>query len=1063
MNTNHRLLLKKQLRQATPETPRKRRKKHQDLSPEPIGTKHEALESSSDSDDLEDVDLSAAENSNTDARESSETPAAGDNDASDEFEDLEDVDLEEIFTTLHVPLPATDGNETLTFSLEQEEETPKGKGRRKFVPVSKEERARRRLIHKLCLEAMLAHGVVRNKWCNDKEVQANMRQTVPAGIRELLKSANDDVLDYVKARRFVESIKKLLLFYQKKFRTTSQGIVRKNWDDLLKPQELTDGKVSLVRFRRLTKNFRGSRDVGAQGFVALLRSLGITARLVFSIQTPDYRSIVPVGDKETDEKPKQGTPKPASEFDPVFIPSLKQEFLSDARKSTPEFSRKGRKFPFPKLKFPIFWIEVWNKYSRKWLSVDPLVLNLVDVLPKRRKSKFEPPASDATCQMWYVIAYDANGNVKDVTRRYNQYYNAKTVKKRIEFNSDEDEHWYMRLIRSARPENLKPSEADIVETKEFYDRDVCEGIPGNMADFKNHPVYALELQLRQDEVIYPKDDTSKCGLFRPHNKNTVLQVYKRSHVFRLRTAKAWYMRGRVLKIGVQPLRTKEASKFSLDDEDEGDGLERLYAEFQTEMYKAPPIVDGTITKNAYGNLEIYTPTMMPDNGYLARVSQIVTMKMLERAARVLQVDYAKAIVAFDFGAQKSKRTPTAREGGIVVDKQFKEAILAVLEQLEEMEEEEKRMQVELNALRSWKFFLTKLKIMKRLDKQHGKLEDEKEKARDENDIEEDEEEGYFSVASDDDSVNSGEEDYMPKKRRRFLEEEDEFEEGGFMLDGNGPIMENGPDQEEIGEEDANEGGILSEGGGFMKEETAEANEPGEDFGEDFGDGGFFPEGGEFLPEEGGFVTEGGIISGNDFAPVKAENLTEDGLSTGDLANVAESESKAILGSDTENDAKPQSDKPSVDLDLLHRAILPKIAKSGKSDHTHTKTVKDELGDSEGSPEIVLSVSNSEKTTEFPKKSNQFAQSLQGPADAGSGRFAMANPFPHSTIASPEAELSAEFIVIESDSGSDHGKREKTRNDSLSSVESVVSISDDSEISRIEKEEEELGLEYSDSE
>ena len=110
------------------------------------------------------------------------------------------------------------------------------------------------------------------------------------------------------------------------------------------------------------------------------------------------------------------------------------------------------------------------------------------------------------------MAFDKFGRVRDVTRRYSYNYNAKTIRKRIEFRSSEDKSWYLKVLRCCdfkKTQNV----ADIYEQKEFYDRDLAEGMPNNIQAFKNHPLYALESQLRQDEIIFPKDDTSKCGTF----------------------------------------------------------------------------------------------------------------------------------------------------------------------------------------------------------------------------------------------------------------------------------------------------------------------------------------------------------------------------------------------------------------------------------------------------------------------------------------------------------------------------------------------------------------------
>lgn len=1113
MNRNHTLLLKKQLRQKQTAAPRRKRRRpnaETDIKQEHVSKVME--ESSDSSDDLEDVDLSGSEVAGTDnanketgdgaRKKIDDANQADDSEGSDEFEDLEDVDLDKLFAEKDQLSNA----ETLTINInraEDVEETGKGKNRRKFVPVSKEERKRRKLIHQLYLEAMVAHGIVRNQWCNDKELNGELKKIVPLEIVELLNLLHMDVLDYVKSRRFIEGIRKALAFYNKKFRVTSQGLVRKDWDTLLIPQERTDGRVSLTRFRRLVKAFRGSRDIGAQGFVALLRSLGVNARLVFSLQPPDYRSIVPVGDKQEQKKDVESKSAP-SEFDPVFIPSLKQGFLINSKEESKVATHSRQKFTFPSSKFPLFWIEVWNKYAKKWITVDPIVLNVVEVMPMRRKCKFEAPANDSSSQTWYVIAYDSHGNVRDVTRRYVQYYNAKTVKKRIEFASDEDENWYQRLINAARRKSTASTQADILETKEFYDRDVCEGVPNNMADFKNHPVYALESQLRQDEVIYPKNESSKCGSFRPMNKNTTMTVYKRSHVYKLRTAKAWYMRGRVLKVGVQPLRTKTLNRNSFDDADDDEGIERLYAEFQTEMYRAPPIVDGKITKNAYGNLEIYTPTMMPDNGYLARVSKNVSMKLLEKAARdILKVDYAKAIVAFDFGGTKNKRTPTAREGGIVIDKQYQEAMGLVLEKLEEMEEEEKRRQVELNALRSWKFFMKKLEIMNRLDKHHGRLDDENEdtemvdETKRESEEDEDEEDGYFSVASDDSSSGS-EENYMPKIRRHFVASDDE---GGFVVEDN-------------------EGGFVSENrnidnGGFHQSEGGFVNDSGFMLSE----GGFEPNDGEeeggVLPDEGGFLLDEYESEEGRFMTENHEIISEEGTyQNGEPDNVFTANAKAGTNSfsqpglrlpkeellsdqsieqsksrsqesvstshqsdpaletlsDFKADSKPGSGPDPVIEQVDYTPESDSDRMSNRSDRSHLDIKSALLTPVEQifSPALPSAYSASGNILKFAKVTERGPVALSklplttAIEENHTGHFGHAHKSDQDANVDTSSEAEKLIEVNSQSSSPEQCERAESEHNDSDSDFSIVEVSDDSELCRIEKEERELGLEYSDS-
>ncbi|RKP29294.1 hypothetical protein METBISCDRAFT_28336, partial [Metschnikowia bicuspidata] len=527
------------------------------------------------SDELEDVELEETSPKRATELCTSKTKVPVEdyvnNDDFDDFDDLEDVDLDQMFDTKESTPGNSEDTLTITLRVPEEAENTKRKRKRAFTPISKEERVNRKLMHKLLLMSLMAHGAVRNRWCSDKKLMEMLRGTFPRQVVLMFHQDSESTLDYVKARKFIDGLRTVMLVFAKRFKVTFSGLARPDWRPLDFNDvagQATERAISLGRFRRLVRAFQGSQDIQAQGLVALLRAIEVDARLVFSVQVPDYKSLrTAVEEAPNVGKEKKVEPsKLASEFDPVFIPNGRLEVLSGIRANSSADSSKVNR-ALSTSKFPVFWVEVWNKYSKNWITVDPAVFKVVEVQPMRRKGKFEAPMADESHQTWYVLAYDRRGVVRDVTRRYTQYYNAKTVKKRIGFDSDDEQHWYEQALRAISRKNAAVTEAEAYEMKEFRDRHVCERIPNNIVDFKNHPGSA-----------------------------------------------------------------------DLDEE------VRLYAEFQTELFRPPPIVDGKIEKNVYGNVEIFTPTMMPENGYLARVSPTVTMKMFERAAKhVLKIDYAKAI------------------------------------------------------------------------------------------------------------------------------------------------------------------------------------------------------------------------------------------------------------------------------------------------------------------------------------------------------------------------------------------------------------------------------------
>lgn len=1086
LDPNYKALLRQSLPKSNSTEPqRKRRRK---AAPDPVKIEdkdNESLLGGSDSSDMEfeDVEIEEAQNQGikedlieppdaSNSREASKTPqlnASDDSDNSDDFEDLEDVDIDSMFQAQENP------EENLTFTITETKEDSTKSKRKRVTVISKQERQRRKVVHELYLMTMIAHGAIRNRWCNDKTLQNLLLETLPRGISSHF-DPDPTFIDYVKQRHFIEGLQKLVKHWR--FRVMAQGLVRKDWGELLKEQTLVMRNVDINRFRQTICAYRGSRDLGAQGFVSLLRAYGLNARLVFSLQPPDFRSITPPKDKDEDQRQKspQIPEKPKSEFDPVFIPDSRAELLQGIRgggRSSLPKEKSKKKFNFPISQYPVFWAEVLNPYSKKWLTIDPIVNKSVEVMPMRKKGKFEAAALDTNYQTLYVLAFDKAGGVRDVTRRYTQYYNAKTIKKRIDGVSDKEQHWFEQVLKAARS-STHYGLPEIKESREFLLRDQYEGVPNNMNDFKNHPIYALESQLRKDEVIYPNDESSKCGTFRPMNKDSVIPIYKRSHVFRLRTAKAWYLRGRVLKVGAQPLKTKEKQLAQMDEEDE-DEVVRLYAEFQTQLFQAPPIVNGEIPKNAYGNVEIFVPSMMPENGYLIPVTDEVTLKMIEKAAREINIDHARAIVAFDFTdkSTKNRRTPAARVGGVLVDVQYKEAIDAVLEGLKDLEEDERRKKVELNALRGWSFFLKKLMIMDRLNRQHGEVEPE----------EKSEEEGYFSVASD--SESGGDDEYnAPISREERMKqkrgEESQYEElqeeefGGFLpqeskeddLEEDGQYELRVPIKDESAEppRDVGEGGFLpqenrvddDEEGGFLadhaegvKDEDVEEGgflAKDDEDAEDAGEGGFLPA----STEEGGFLT-------ND---VKDEQLS-DSENEGGFIPEDKSES-ASEESEIYEDVEPDQSS--------NKAAITKNAQKGAKEDVlaqpsiHDKEVRSHLEGAENSvtaqnasvqePEqIDLEFFDENESATDSSSEEEKPEQILGNTNAGS-KIANESSSTSNTVALPKNVAQIGTVPIDTTISTKSSK--------------TLSFEDNEEPDEelqdeIMKEEAEMGFEYSDSE
>lgn len=345
----------------------------------------------------------------------------------------------------------------------------------------------------------------------------------------------------------------------------------------------------------------------------------------------------------------------------------------------------------------MFWVEAFNEAFQKWIVIDPMATRTLG-----KPYRLEPPTTDPYNLLSYVIAFEGNASVRDVTRRYTKTFNAKIRKLRVE-STKNGEPWWKRVLEYFEKPFLE--DRDVLEIGELTAKTASEPMPRNVQDFKNHPVYALERHLRRNEVIFPKRATGQVSLGKAGTKGHTEPVYHRSDVHALRNSNKWYQLGRDIKMGEQALKHIPArhKAIGVDDEEEP-GEIALYAYFQTELYQPPPVIEGKVPKNAYGNLDIYVPSMVPPGG--------IHIRHLDAAyaARVLGIDYADAVTGFNFKG----RHGTAIIQGVVVAAEYLEAVQEVLNCIEEEKLRNKREERTAQVLRTWKHFLLKFRIAERV-------------------------------------------------------------------------------------------------------------------------------------------------------------------------------------------------------------------------------------------------------------------------------------------------------------------------------------------------------------
>lgn len=525
-------------------------------------------------------------------------------------------------------------------------------------------------------------------------------------------------------------------------------------------------------FREAAKTLQGSRDVGAQLYCALLRSAGVRARLVCSLQPLPFGSAGP-----TLPKPRVVTkPKSVSKAEHMLSQVAKYREMAAAASSTssagpstarrrlghPNASdysfeptaaptRSRPTFASPKQlresSYPVYWVEILDVGHQKWQPTDPVVTHSF-----WKPKVFEPPITDKENCLCYVVAFNADGTAKDVTRRYAKGYAAKTRKLRIETALDGGQRWWRTVMKMYQPKT--PSDLDQIEDIELAGVEAREPMPRNVQDFKGHPVYALERHLRRHEVLIPgavPSGTIAAGARAPLEK-----VFRRKDVRIARSAEKWFRLGYEVKPGEIPAKwlpkpvQNKRSRFEEEERDEDDAGTPIYTMDQTELYEPPPVRNGRIPKNKFGNIEVYVPSMIPRGGVH------IVNEYARRAAYLLGIDCAPALTGFQFKGRQG----TAVLNGVVIAKEFEEAAHAAIQGMldleQEMEDEKKRYV----ALKLWRRFLMGLRIRERI--WSGVGEEERQQADREAELEaeaggaeSDETEEFDMVVDDDDEEGGG--------------------------------------------------------------------------------------------------------------------------------------------------------------------------------------------------------------------------------------------------------------------------------------------------------------------
>ncbi|KAL1975943.1 hypothetical protein VTN31DRAFT_4335 [Thermomyces dupontii] len=758
-----------------PYIPRKRSlspQARQERLPKRLATQPEVEEASESSDDSSDAWSSSDESHEQTAVKSRE------NENSENDEDEDDIDWEDAMETspskgvssgatpvqdLELTLDPTSGVPTM--SLLDSKKGP-----------SKIEREIRINTHRVHVQCLLFHNALRNAWMNDKKLHEILLSQLPEGIKKEVKRWRvasaleppppEEVLDKKskkkkrKERRdwgdgathaepgqpdmsrgdpILSLLRILAAYWKNNFKITAPGLRKHGY----RPLHVVDELVSSFKngehnpelhgeriqnreeLRSLAEKRQGSRDLGAQLFTALLRALGIEARLVSNLQPLGFgwtKAEVDTSDKKQSQKSDNT--------------SLSSEDDDDGGSSVKQSKRAKYDWDLP---FPIYWTEAVSPITHEVIPVDPLVLSNSVATTPEHVAAFEPRgarAEKAKQIIAYVVAHSADGTAKDVTTRYlrRRTWPGKTKGFRLPVErvtrtsagnrtSTFEYDWFRMTMRGyMRPDDKRTAVDDVEDAKDLVpnqpERKVAKKEGDTLQSLRASTEFVLERFLRRDEALLPGAKPVRTFVSGRGANAKEENVYRRSDVVKCMSAESWHKEGRRPKPGEQPLKRVPIRAVTLMRQREVDEVERetgerplqgLYARYQTEWIIPPPIVNGVIPKNEYGNIDCFVPSMVPKGAVHIPYSGTA------RICKKLGIDYAEAVVGFEFGSKMA--VPVIQ--GVVVAEENGGLVLDAWRAEQRAKREKERLQKEKQILQTWRKFIMGLRIMQRVQAEYG--------------------------------------------------------------------------------------------------------------------------------------------------------------------------------------------------------------------------------------------------------------------------------------------------------------------------------------------------------
>ncbi|KAJ8944958.1 hypothetical protein NQ318_013106 [Aromia moschata] len=221
------------------------------------------------------------------------------------------------------------------------------------------------------------------------------------------------------------------------------------------------------------------------------------------------------------------------------------------------------------------WAEVFLENEEKWISVDVVhgQVHCVNELFTR-----------ATHPVSYIVAWNNDNFLKDVTMRYCKNFNTVTRKLRVDAK-----WWGESLMPFQGPRTARDKEEDDDLNRQQLD----QPLPKSIAEYKNHPL-SRDIWVKEARVVKPGEKPYKIVKARPKYDKLSNQIIT-------------------------------------------DQLLEIFGIWQTTEYEPPTAENGVVPRNAFGNVELFKACMLP--------KRTVHLKLpgLNKICKRMDIDCAPAI------------------------------------------------------------------------------------------------------------------------------------------------------------------------------------------------------------------------------------------------------------------------------------------------------------------------------------------------------------------------------------------------------------------------------------